>query len=64
VDDLTIGTVGATTGITTSNDEVRLRTGTTLAINGAVNLGTGNLTLNAGGNVTQTQARSPLMVWH
>jgi hypothetical protein len=43
---------------------VRLRTGTTLEINGAVNLGTGNLTLNAGGNVTQTQARSPLMVWH
>ncbi len=51
-DDLTVGTV-ITTGITTSNDNVTLQTGTTLTINEAVSIGSGTLTLNSGGAVTQ-----------
>ncbi|KAF0190335.1 MAG: yapH, partial [Gammaproteobacteria bacterium] len=52
-DDLAIDIVGATTGLTTSDDTVTLQTGTTLTLNEDINVGTGNLTLNAGGAVTQ-----------
>ncbi|WP_204368561.1 beta strand repeat-containing protein [Neosynechococcus sphagnicola] len=54
LDDLTIGTVGSTTGITTSNDSVNLQVGTNLAIDAPINLGNGNLTLNVGSGVSQT----------
>ena len=54
-DDLAVGTVN-TIGITTSSDNVTLQTGGTLAINQAVNLVGGNLTLNAGDATTQTAA--------
>lgn len=53
-DDVTIGTVGATVGVTTSNDDVTLQTGTTLDINSAVSIGAGNLVLNSGGATNQT----------
>jgi fibronectin-binding autotransporter adhesin len=49
-DDLSI----AGTGIATPNDNVSLQIGTTLAINSAISIGTGNLTLNTGGATTQT----------
>jgi mucin-19 len=55
-DDLLVGTVN-TAGITTSgNNHFRIRTGTTLGINAAVNLAGPNatLTVEAGGAVTQT----------
>ena len=52
VDDLLIG--GA--GIITSNDDVVIQTGTTLGVNAAVNLGTGDLTLTTGAATTQTAA--------
>jgi len=51
-DDLIVGTVN-TVGITTTNDNVSLQTGTTLTINDVIGIGAGNLTLNAGGAVTQ-----------
>ncbi len=51
-DGLTVGTV-TTIGITTSNDNVTLQTGTTLTIDDAISLGAGTLTLNAGGAATQ-----------
>lgn len=46
----------AATGITTTNDDVSLQTGTTLGINGPVNLGTGDLTVTTGAATTQTAA--------
>jgi hypothetical protein len=54
-DALAVGTVN-TAGITTSGDNVTLQTGGTLAIDQAVSLGAGNLTLNAGAAATQTAA--------
>ncbi len=53
-DDLTVGTVNSTNGITTTNDDVILQIGLTLAIDQAVNVGAGNLTLNTGDAITQT----------
>ena len=55
-DDLIVETVLTTNGITTTGDNVTLQTGGTLAFNQAVALGTGNLTLNSNGNVSQTAA--------
>ena len=57
---LVVGTVTGTgtAGITTSSDDVRLETGTTLGINAAVSLTGGDLTIDAGGAVTQTAAIS------
>ncbi|NJL30762.1 MAG: hypothetical protein HC898_03545 [Phycisphaerales bacterium] len=52
-DDLTIGTVNATAGITTTDDDVTLQTVTTLAIDDAINVGAGNLTLDADNTVSQ-----------
>ncbi|OGT79553.1 MAG: hypothetical protein A3H91_15460, partial [Gammaproteobacteria bacterium RIFCSPLOWO2_02_FULL_61_13] len=52
-DGLDINTVDTTIGITTSSDNVRITTGTTLAINDDINLVAGTITLNAGGAVTQ-----------
>lgn len=43
-------------GITTTNDDVALQTGTTLGINAPVNLGSGDLTLTTGAATTQTAA--------
>ncbi len=63
VDGLTIGTVTVLDGtgdqmqiigITTTNDDVKLIAGGDLAINQAINLGTGDLFLDVAGNVTQT----------
>ncbi len=60
---LTIGTVTVLDGtgdqmqiigITTTNDDVKLIAGGNLAINQAINLGTGDLFLDVAGNVTQT----------
>ncbi len=51
-DDLLLGAAG----ITTTNDDVSLQAGTTLGINGPVNLGTGDLTLTTGAATTQTAA--------
>ena len=55
-DDLVVGTVGSTSGITTTGVDVSLTTGTTLGIEAAINLAGGNLTLTSGGAVTQTAA--------
>ena len=55
-DDLIVGTVGATSGITTTGVDVSLETGTTLGIGAAIDLAGGNLTLTSGGAVTQTAA--------
>ena len=41
------------TGITTSNDSVKLTSGGNLLVNDDIALGTGNLFLNVTGNVTQ-----------
>ena len=58
IDDLSVGTVAVdgmtATGITTSNDNAKLATGGDLAINEAIDLGTGDLFLDVTGNVTQT----------
>src|SRR2546425_6275834 len=54
LDDLTVGTVGGTTGLATTNSAITLNAGTTLALNGAVSAGTSDVTLNAGGAVTQS----------
>src|SRR5947209_7932574 len=60
---LTVGTVSdtfsgmSTSGITSTNHDVKLTAGNDLAINQAVTLGTGNLTLVDTGNITQS-ARS------
>src|SRR5436305_278675 len=57
---LTVGTVSdtfsgmTTSGITSSNHDVKLTAGGNLAINQAVTLGTGNLTLVDTGNITQS----------
>jgi len=53
-DALTIGTVGAVSGITTSNDHVLLTTGGDLQVSGDVSLGAADLTLQVTGAVTQT----------
>jgi hypothetical protein len=55
---LLIGTVAGigTTGITTSDDDVRLEAGTTLGIGAAVALGAGDFSIDAGGAVSQTAA--------
>ncbi len=50
---LTIGTVNATSGITTSGSDVALQTGGTLTLSNAISVGIGNVTLNSGGSVTQ-----------
>src|SRR4029077_5437934 len=56
---LTVGVVGdvfsgmTSTGITSSSHDVKLTTGNGLTINEAAQIGTGNLTLNVTGNVTQ-----------
>ena len=50
---LVVGSVGGTSGITTTNDNVSIRTGGTLTISQDINLGGGDLELNAGGAVTQ-----------
>src|SRR5207249_1515658 len=44
----------STSGITSANHDVKLTTGGDLTINQAVTLGTGNLTLSATGDVTQS----------
>ncbi len=54
-DDLTVGTV-TTAGIITVGTNVRLRTGGALAITNPINVGTADLTLEAGGVVVQTAA--------
>src|SRR5207244_3740607 len=57
---LTVGTVSdgfsgmTTSGITSTNHDVKLTAGGNLAINQAVMLGTGNLTLVDTGNITQS----------
>src|SRR4029078_13065476 len=59
---LTIGTVGTTNGITTSDDDVKLTVllgG--LAINQAVNLGAGDLTLDVRGAAAVTQTATGLI---
>lgn len=54
VDDLTIGTVAAsgnflaTSGITTTNDDVNLRTGNSLAVNQVISAGTADVRIVAG----------------
>ena len=57
-DPLIIGSVTVdgmnVTGITTSNDDVKLSTGGFLIINEAIDVGTGNLFLDVAGNVTQS----------
>jgi len=59
VNALTLDTVTSTalaltvTGFTTGNGDGIIRTGNTLTLNKATNLGTGNLTLKSGGGVTQ-----------
>ena len=53
---LTVGTVGATNGITSGNNDVALQTGGALTINQALNTGTGNLGLSTNGPVTQAAA--------
>ena len=51
---LSVGTVGGTTGITTTgNENVTLQTGDALSIDQAVNVGTGNVTLNVTNGATQ-----------
>jgi hypothetical protein len=61
-DDLTVGsvpavgTIPATTGITSGNNDVILITGSTLTINQPVNAGTGNIGIASGGPVTQGAA--------
>ena len=61
-DDLTVGsvpavgTIPATTGITSGNNDVILITGGTLSINQPVNAGTGNMGISSGGPVTQGAA--------
>ncbi len=56
-DGLTVGTVAAPgmsiTGITTSNDSVKLTSGGNLLVDDDIALGTGNLFLNVTGNVSQ-----------
>ncbi len=56
-DGLTVGSLTAlgmtVTGITTSNDDVKLTTGGNLVIDDDIALGTGNLFLNVTGNVSQ-----------
>src|SRR4029079_5892261 len=59
---LTIGTVGTTNGITTSDDDVKLTVllgG--LAINQAINLGAGDLTLDVRGAAAVTQSATGLI---
>ncbi len=59
VDDLTIGTVSATTGITTTDDDVKLTLAAgNLAIADDIALGVGDLTLNVTGAVTQSAGDS------
>ncbi len=57
-DNLVIGDAAAagSSGVTTSDDDVRIETGTTLDIDAAVVLGRGDLSLSAGGAVNQTAA--------
>ena len=50
---LSIGTVNATSGITTSGSDIVLQTGGTLTLSNAISAGIGNVTLNSGGSVTQ-----------
>ncbi|MCP4858655.1 MAG: hypothetical protein GY903_29620, partial [Fuerstiella sp.] len=53
-DGLTVGTLGATTGITTSDDDVKLIVDANdLDVDEEIALGTGNLFLDVTGNVTQ-----------
>ena len=58
---MTVGSVVVlgvtTTGITTTNDDVQLQTGTTLLIDDDIALGSGNLGINAGSGVTQNVGR-------
>ena len=67
IDSLTLGTVTVLdgtadqmelTGITTSSEDAKLQTGGDLAVNEAVDLGTGNLFFMVNGNLTQT---APIM---
>jgi|GEM_PF-1131716 len=54
-DDLAVGTVGTTNGITTSNDAVTLNTGSTLTLTKNIDVGSATLTLNpTAGGVTAT----------
>ena len=50
---LTVGSVGAISGITSSNNDVALITGGALTLNQGVNAGIGNLGLSSNGPVTQ-----------
>ena len=50
---LTIGSVGATSGLTTTNDDVTLTTGGNIVVDDDINVGSGNLLLNVTGNVSQ-----------
>ena len=54
---LTVDTI-TTSGISTSNDNVKLTTGGDLTINEAIAVGTADLLLDVSGNVTQTAAIS------
>ncbi len=55
--DVAVGTIttskGTTTGITTTDDDTIIRTGTTLSIDDDVSLGAGDLELNSGAGTTQ-----------
>ena len=53
-DDLTVGTVGGTSGIATGGDNVRLRTGDTLTLADSVFAVGARVTLNSAGGVDQT----------
>jgi hypothetical protein len=53
---LTVGSVGAISGITPGNNDAALTTGGALTITQAINTGAGNLGLNASGAVTQAGA--------
>src|SRR5439155_1379550 len=57
VDDLTVGTVGTVSGITSSGFDVKLATTAgALSIEAPVSLGAGDLTLKINGDVSQTSA--------
>ena len=50
---INIGTVRSTLGVNTNNNDFTLRAGGALSINNTVNAGTGTVSLQAGGNISQ-----------